>query len=249
VEKPYEKQYHELEETHWWFQGRRHILRRLVLSAMPNRDGRVLEIGCSGGMLIRQLESDGYRHVVGIDISPEAIEKCRRTGVENAMVMDGQRPGFSAESFNLITASDVLEHLRDPTGALKAWHTLLRPQGMLIVFVPAFMFLWSEHDVVNQHQKRYRLAELAQTLRAAGFQVVRSSYWNFLLFPATAVVRLAKRLFANGKGDAHPHGDLAPLPLIANWLLVRILRMENSILCGGFNWPWGLSAMVVARKS
>jgi hypothetical protein len=123
----------------------------------------------------------------------------------------------------------------------------LRPGGTLMVFVPAFKFLWSGHDVVNHHFHRYRAAELAGLLRSAGFEIQRQGYWNFFLFLPVAIVRLAKRLFA-GNSDKLPAGDLKAVPRALNFLLILLLRLENRLMLCGLNFPWGVSAAVIARK-
>jgi len=163
------------------------------------------------------------------------------------LVMDAQQPDFPPASFEVITASDVLEHLADAPRAVAAWYRLLRPGGTLLVFVPAFKCLWSRHDEVNHHFHRYRAGELASLLRAAGFEIQRQGYWNFFLFPPVALLRLARRL-APASAKALPVGDLRPIPSLLNSLLICLLRLENRLVLAGLDFPWGISAMVVARK-
>src|SRR2546421_8132304 len=113
MNRDYEVKYHVLEERHWWFRARRDLVRALVLELCPDRSGHVLEIGCSSGVLIRRLQEEGYTSVFGIDISAEAIAESHRRGTPNTQIMDAQRLDFPAERFDIITASDVLEHLAD----------------------------------------------------------------------------------------------------------------------------------------
>ncbi|MEO6182949.1 MAG: class I SAM-dependent methyltransferase [Verrucomicrobiota bacterium] len=246
MKKEYEAQYHLLEENHWWFLGRRHLLRELVLKSNANRSCRVLEIGCSGGPLIQQLHGDGYACVAGIDISGEAIALSRQRGLEGVQVMDAQKLAFPDENFDVITASDVLEHVENAPQALSEWFRVLRPGGTLIVFVPAFMFLWTKHDDANKHFHRYRKAELNRLLVDGGFMVRRSCYWNFFLFFPVAAVRLLKKFLpVAGKVE---HGDLNEPPELLNRFLFALLRWENRIFCLGVNWPWGVSVMALAQK-
>jgi SAM-dependent methyltransferase len=247
MNKDFEKTYHEVEATHWWFVSRRTLVKDLVCLAAPDRQSAILEIGCSGGPLLRQLRAVGYTNLTGIDISPEAIALCRDHNLGHVSVMDAQQPDFPPASFDVITASDVLEHLADAPRAVAAWHKLLRPGGTALVFVPAFKFLWSSHDVVNHHFHRYRAAELAGLLRAAGFEIQRQGYWNFFLFLPVALVRLAKRLVP-GPAEKFPAGDINPVPPLLNSLLVYLLRLENRVLLAGLNFPCGVSAAVIARK-
>jgi len=247
MKKEFEAQYHLLEENHWWFLGRRHLVRQLVLRSNSNRDCRILEIGCSGGPLIQQLQADGYNFITGIDISAEGIELSRERGLKDVHVMDAQKLAFDDESFDVIAASDVLEHLADAPRALREWQRLLRPGGVLIVFVPAFMFLWSEHDEANKHFRRYRRSELSGLLAANGFAVERSSYWNFFLFFPVALVRLLKRWMPVSKKQ-EAHGDLNKPPDFLNRFLFALLRFENRQICRGIDLPWGVSTMAIARK-
>lgn len=246
MKKEYEAQYHRLEEKHWWFQGRRHLVRALVLHASPDRTSRVLEIGCSGGPLIQQLHAAGYAQVTGIDISTDGIALCQQRGLTDTHIMDAQRLSFADERFDVITASDVLEHLADAPQAVREWRRVLKPGGRLIVFVPAFQFHWSEHDEVNKHFKRYRRPELCQLLADNGFNLTRSSYWNFLLFWPVSGVRLLRRLRPQHAAFA---GDIRPTPAWLNRALTWLLRWENSLLLRGFNFPVGVSVMALGRKT
>jgi SAM-dependent methyltransferase len=247
MNKGFEKTYHEVESGHWWFVSRRILVKELVRRAVPDRNAVILEIGCSGGPLMQLLHDSGYTNLTGIDISPEAIELCRKRNLGKVMVMDAQQPVFPPASFDVISASDVLEHLEDAPRALAAWHRLLRPGGTLIVFVPAFKFLWSKHDEVNRHFHRYRAGELAELLRAAGFEIRRKGYWNFLLFFPIAAVRFAKRIFSR-PSDKMPSGDLNAVPQLLNSFLMILLLLENRLILAGVDLPFGVSAAVIARK-
>lgn len=247
MQKDFEATYHSVEENHWWFTSRRELVRRLVRRATPDRNAPILEIGCSGGPLLQKLRADGYAHLTGIDISEEAIALCARRGVPNVSVMDAQHLKFPSASFDVITASDVLEHLADAPSALREWHRTLRSGGTLFVFVPAFMFLWSEHDVANQHQHRYRATELKNALENVGFSVERRGYWNFLLFAPVALVRFFKKLFCKSR-NASGQGDLKQTSIVTNTILKFLLKIENRILLAGFNFPCGVSAWAIARK-
>lgn len=238
MEKSFEKTYHSVEANHWWFISRRSLVKELVLCAQPNHEAAILEIGCSGGPLLQQLRQCGYTKLTGIDISVDAIKLCQERKLGNVRVMDAQQPEFPAGSFDVITASDVLEHLPDAPRALRAWHKLLRPGGTLIVFVPAFMFLWSGHDVVNRHFHRYKANEMVELLKSSGFTIQRKGYWNFTLFVPIAVGRLIKRKLPRQK-DISASGDLAEAPRWLNSLLTLLLRLENRFITSGINFPWG----------
>jgi ubiquinone/menaquinone biosynthesis C-methylase UbiE len=247
MQKAYEERYHQAELDYWWFVGRRHIVRMLVEQERPDKDSRILEIGCSGGLLMKELQALGLGQPTGIDISSDAIALCRRAGLD-AHQMDAQELALPASSFDVVTASDVLEHLVDEAKAVQEWKRVLKPAGLLIVFVPAFKLLWSKHDEANKHYRRYRRARLVHLLEFSGYVIERSSYWNMALFAPIAAVRLLGRLRA-GRDDPKAEGDLTETPKLVNFLLASILRLENWFLRLGVNWPFGVSVFVLARKA
>jgi SAM-dependent methyltransferase len=248
MQQQYENQYHMVEVNHWWFVARRQIVRDLVLAGNADRTCSILEVGSSAGLLMTKLLRDGYTRVDGIDTSPDAIERCRDAGL-NAQIMDAQRLSFGDQSMDLITASDVLEHLEDERGALLEWRRVLKPGGLLIVFVPAFQFLWTAHDVANKHYRRYDRKGLLRALQGAGFEIERSSYWNAFLFPPVAAVRGLKRWLQKGRLPENGGiGDFfVPHPLV-NTILLATIGLENQLFRLGVNWPFGVSAMALARR-
>lgn len=248
MQKQFEDHYHNIESSHWWFVARRQAVHDLVIKTRLGPESRILEIGCSGGLLMEQFWSEGFEQVQGIDISEDAIELCRQKKL-SAQVMDAQKLDFPDASFDFAIASDVLEHLADDGGALREWSRVLKPGGMLLVFVPAFMFLWTAHDVANKHQRRYRAPELNSRMQAAGFIIERSSYWNSFLFTPITLVRVVKHLVTGGKLPANGgHGDFFVPPKAINQTLLSLVRLENRLLRMGVNWPLGVSAMAMGRN-
>ena len=158
MDQAYETKYHVQEDKHWWFESRRDMVIKLLRQS--DRNSKILEIGCSGGPLIRALNKLGYNDVHGIDISEPAIDLCKLREISNTSVMDGSRPDFGDGQFDVVIASDVLEHIEDEEKALCEWNRILKPSGKLIVFVPAFKMLWSKHDEANHHYRRYSKSEL-----------------------------------------------------------------------------------------
>ncbi|MBC6700483.1 class I SAM-dependent methyltransferase [Hymenobacter puniceus] len=243
----YEQKYHQLEEAHWWFAGRRDAVRKLIQSLAIPTTAEVLEIGCSGGPLQQILLADGYTHLTGIDISEKAIALAHTRGLANVSVMDGAQLAFADNSFDLLLASDVLEHIEEEAQAVREWCRVLRPGGRMIVFVPAFQMLWTRHDEVNHHFRRYTGTHLRQVLQQAGLQLERTSYWNSTLFFPTTAVRLLQRLLVRSRSDIPYTGDLKQLPPWLNGLLSRLLKTENTIL-QHLPLPVGVSVFAIARK-
>ncbi|MDO7875074.1 class I SAM-dependent methyltransferase [Hymenobacter sp. ASUV-10] len=136
----------------------------------------VLEIGCSGGPLLQRLRTVGYTDLTGINVSAPAIELAQACVMANVSVMDGANLQFADNRFDLVIASDVLEHIEDEQCALDEWVRVLKPGGWLLVFVPAHTYLWSEHDVVNHHFRRYSRQGLCTVLEQQGLRIERSSF-------------------------------------------------------------------------
>ncbi|HEX8425815.1 class I SAM-dependent methyltransferase [Hymenobacter sp.] len=241
----YEIKYHQIEESYWWFQARRDMVFRLVQDLKLATDAPILEIGCSGGPLLQRLRSTGYTNLTGIDVSEAGIAVAERRGIPNVSCMDGANLTFHNASFDLVVASDVLEHIEDEAQALREWARVLRPGGRLLIFVPAFQFLWGKHDIINQHFRRYTANQLATAMQAAGLEVSRGSYWNVSLFFPTAVVRLLKRILP--KTNASASDDLFSAPPLINSLLTGFIKAENSIL-QTVNAPVGVSVFALAKK-
>jgi len=244
MKKEFEKLYHNLEKEHFWFKARRSYILQIA-SKLP-KDISILDIGCSSGVLLNELKNSGFheKNLYGVDISQSAIKNCIESGVKNAFVMDGQEVVLN-KKIDVIIASDCLEHIREDAKALENWYGLLKDNGLLVVFVPAFKMLWSEHDEVNMHFRRYTRRELREKLLKAGFSVARASYWNFFLFLPVLLVRMSSRIF-NKKRKRENTGDLQSVGR-ANGMLYTMLLAENVIL-NYLNFPFGVSVFCLGKK-
>lgn len=184
-----------------------------------------------------------FGDVVGMELDEGArVLAARKAGVQ---VVAGRLPDelpFHPVSFDLITLLDVLEHVDDDLGTLASLASLLKPGGHLLLTVPAFPFLWSEHDVVHRHYRRYRRPELMARVEAAGLRVIHASYYNSILFPLVAVIRLAEKVFGAQGGQ-----DLTMPPPWLNRLLCRIFASERRWL-GRIVFPFGVSIVLLARR-
>ncbi len=244
MRKSYEIEYHSFERDGWWFLGRRDML-VLLLKECP-KESRILEIGCSSGVFLEQLRRAGFDNAHGIDISQVAIMKCISAGLHNVRVADGSASDFPNESFDVVIASDVLEHILDHHKALKEWCRILKPGGRLILFVPALHILWSRHDEENQHVRRYAKKELVNLLKEANFTIRRVGFWNFFAFvPVLASVFLEK-VVAPGEGSI---GRFNRVSRIINNIAYGFLKMENLYLNINLGFPFGVSLFAVAEKN
>jgi len=243
MKQDFEQKYHDVETDHWWFKSRRKYLIDLLKNA--SKDSKILDIGCSSGIFLNDLESLGFKaeNLFGIDISEKAIANCKANGLQNCFVMDAQNIALS-QTFDIIIASDCLEHLEDDVKALKNWKDLLKVGGEMYVFVPAFMSLWSYHDEVNMHYRRYTSAELKSKLLAENLEVQKASYWNFFLFLPVYGFRKLSVLFQKNKTG---ESDIAIGNTLVNSSLLKLIVFENKLL-KVFNFPCGVSTFCIARR-
>ena len=238
----FEKTYHTLEDSHWWFVSRRDLLLR-YMATFP-RMSEILEVGCSGGALMRELEKRGFSRVFGIDISEAGLDLCKKRDVFKAQMMDGTQLDFEDSVFDVVLASDVLEHIEHEQIALREWHRVLKTEGKLWVGVPAFSFLWSEHDQHNHHFRRYTRSQLVAAVEQAGFVVEKASYWNLILFFPIVVMRLIGQILPKvSKCDYQLHASSVGM----NGFLKILLKIENVFL-RWVSFPIGVSVFVIARK-
>lgn len=247
MDPTYEQKYHELEARHWWFRSRREkVLEMVDLSP----DHRYLDIGCSTGALMQMLIDAGAtpEQVYGVDISEPAVARARQRGLVHVHLMDAEQISLPEASFDFIVSSDCLEHLRNDERALANWYRLLKPGGRILIFVPAFMSLWTQHDVVNHHFRRYEPGELPRKMKAAGFEVVQTGYWNFFLFLPIWSFRMIKRLLRRWLFDDQPPQEDLKMPNpIVNKVLYQLMRLENKCI-PGLRFPFGVSTFTKAKK-
>jgi SAM-dependent methyltransferase len=234
---------YEVEGTHWWFAGRRRIIAAFVEEICREMDSgraRILDVGCGTGANLELLAQ--YGDAEGVDISTDALEFCRARGLEKVRLGAAETLPYEDNSFDIVTALDVVEHLDDDVGGLKEMRRVLKPGGRALLFVPAFMFLWGVQDDVSHHRRRYTLKNLRGVVREAGFEVERATYANISFFAPILAGRALMR--ATGIRPASENNiNVSAL----NGLLGRILGAESTLL-RHMNFPFGVSALCVARR-
>ena len=247
------------EDRHWWFATRtRAILSYLDRYLDLGQDCRVLDVGCGAANMSHHLRH--YGAVVGVDSNPKPLEIARQRGLEAYQGMADDLP-FGAAEFDLVALLDTVEHVPTEDRVFAECRRVLRGPdaaagrggGKLLVTVPAFMFLWSQNDVINMHQRRYTAATLQDKLRQHGFKVLRISYNNFFVFPIAAALILLRRGRAEPK-LASPHFDadayqveMEPASPLVNTILTGVGKLEVSLL-RRINLPWGTSIIAIAEK-
>lgn len=205
----------------------------------------ILDAGCGTGGMLPLLQEFGS--VEGIDSSSSAVEHCRQRFDNRFQVSVGDLPGAldQISPKEVITAFDVIEHIEDDRGVLEGIHARLTPGGSLVCTVPAYMWLWSRHDELNLHKRRYTARLLRTRLSEAGFTVAYISYFNLLLLAPIAVVRWSARFRKPRLAD---RTDFERSPSVLNGFLRQVLAAEAGILRSA-RLPAGVSLIAVARKA
>lgn len=235
----YKKMY-ELEESHFWYAGKR-IFIGAILLPFKSKINHILDIGCGTGGATKFLEN--YGQVVGIEKNDYALKLAKKRGVK-AISGAASRLPFKKGSFDLVTFLDVLYHkqIKNEKKVLKEAVRVLKPKGYLLITDSAFQFLKSSHDVFLHGKRRYTISHLSRLLDLSGFKILRSSYIFASLFPALLVKRLIlNKLFSLSEADTKP------LPAFLNQILIILLTVEAKLL-DFVSFPFGSSVIILAQK-
>ncbi len=236
----YGQRYRELYERHWWWRAREAVILDVLRQHRPPQGwGRILDVGCGDGLFFEPLSQFG--EVEGVEAAAELVDlELVRSGRVHICPFDHRFQ--SGKRYSLILMLDVLEHLSDPEAALGHALSLLEPDGLLLVTVPAFMVLWTNHDVLNAHLARFTKKSFSELAGRAGLRVQSSRYFFSWLFPAKLAARLGQHLFRN-----QPKLPMIP-PRWVNEALYKLSRLEERTL-GAWHCPFGSSLMVMGSKA
>jgi SAM-dependent methyltransferase len=242
MEKNFYRIFFEVQKKHWWFVVKKKIVLDFIdRYVSANINHKILDIGCGSGLMLNALEQIGETN--GMDMSDDAINFSK--DIFSGTVRKGMLPDnipYEKEYFSLVVALDVIEHVDDDRAALSAIRSHIEQGGQAIISVPACMFLWSEHDVLNEHKRRYTLEELKIKLLEAGFTIEKISYFNTFLFPLISLVRLVNKVLKR-KGGLDVE---LPHPIV-NFIVEKVFSLEKYFL-RFMNFPIGVSVMAVVRK-
>ncbi len=235
------KQMYQLEETYWWFVGRRRLVRDLICDYGRSDQLKILDAGCGTGGTMQAIGDMG--EVWGCDISRDALQFCRQRGLEKLVRCRVEDLQFADDSFDIVVSCDVLEHIPDDATALREMHRVLRADGLGVITLPALKFLWSSHDEILGHLRRYHKRGLRELLVDAGFEVIKLTYAVTFLLPVIIGYRLGQKILSRRGAQT---GLVAVSPLV-NHLFVALLQAE-SYLIRQAALPWGASLVAVVRK-
>jgi SAM-dependent methyltransferase len=236
---------HRVEQTHWWFRARRHIVWSLVrryADGGSNRRLRVCELGCGTGGNLAAIANE--HDVTGVECSPHALRYAQQS--LGTRVRYGSLPheiDLPPESFDVVLMADVLEHIEDDAASASTALRLLSPNGIAVATVPAYQWLFSPRDVHHDHFRRYGKDQFGALWNTANCQIELLSHYNTALFPAAAAVRLASKISWRGSKP----GDLSIPSRVINERLARLMQCEANLL-GRLPMPFGLSLIAIVRK-
>lgn len=239
MDSEYGARYAELYRRHWWWRAREeYLLRTLDRVVGRSGAGEVFDFGCGDGLFFDALRRYGTPRGIEPDVSLLDPTGPWRSRIETGELVDDPS---QRGRYGLVLALDVLEHIADPRPALSILRDRLRPGGVFVATVPAFMSLWTSHDIVNHHVRRYRLSELEALMTGAGLDVVESRYFFTWLAPLKLAVALAERLVTR---TPRPAGiPAAPL----NAAALTVSRVEQR-LAATVRPPFGSSAIAIATR-
>lgn len=239
MERAVYQQMAELDDRHWWYRARRHIIADLIRrEVLPPANAKILEIGCGTGHNLAML--GGFGHVEGLELDDEARALSERRLGRKVMSSPLPELGEVPDShYDLIGAFDVIEHIDDDAAALASIAAKLKPGGKFVMTVPAHQWMWSAHDVVNHHKRRYSRRSLKELVERSPLKLEQVGYFNSFLFPLAVAERAASRL--RRKDSA----DVKLPPALLNAALEKVFLSER-YLVGRLPLPPGLSLFAVA---
>jgi len=232
-----------VEENHWWFAGRRRLFSDIIRGFDLPRGANILDVGTGTGSNLRLLRNLGFTQITGIDQSLEAIRFCADKGLGTVRLGDVCALPFPDKSFDLVLATDVIEHVEDDLSALRELHRILKPGQCLLLTVPAFPLLWGLQDEVSHHKRRYRLNQLLEKLDSIDLSSQRHFYFNYLLFLPILVCRQLMRIL---KIHVASEGQIN-----TNWVnrVLTLLFRFDVQTAPRLRPPIGVSALVIATRS
>lgn len=233
-----------VEDKHWWFVGRRAILESFleqIRSALSIQHAalRILDVGCGTGANLEMLANFGESE--GVDVSDDALEFCKAKGLKVHKGLAEELP-FEDESFDVVTALDVVEHLDDDIGGLKEMNRVMKKSGRALIFVPAFMWLWGVQDDISNHRIRYTKKQIVERLEESGFEIERATYANWTFFAPILAGRTLMKI-TGIKPESENNVNVSAL----NGIFGKIFSAEKLWL-KNFDFPFGVSIVITAKK-
>lgn len=238
------REHYEVEDRHWWFKGRWAVVEALLSRTTLPPSPRILDAGCGTGGNLQRYRRLGQ--VEGVEPNEEAVRFCRERGFDSVAQAGLEDLPYEDGRFDLIAATDVLEHIAAEQEALRELLRVAAPGGSLLLTVPAYMWMWTAEDDNLHHQRRYTRRRLREAVERAGWQPGNATYFNTTLLLPIAVVRLLRK-----RDREEGSGEQADLERTRPWLngpLSLPMRAEARLIKAGITLPAGVSVGIVCRK-
>lgn len=247
MDKIYYEEYFDLERNHWWFRARKEIINSLLKKNVAGNNNQVLNVGAATGETSTWLSS--YGKVTSVEYEKECCDFVKQKLNLDFIPASVTELPFAENKFELVTAFDVIEHVEDHHMAIAEMTRVCKPGGVIAITVPAFEFLWSKHDDINHHQRRYRMQELEKLFEKHRGKIIFKSYFNSILFLPVALTRILANIFpfiVNRKGSGSDFSYSGGR--VSSFLFFRLMKSEKFWLVRGFSFPAGISLILLFRK-
>lgn len=235
------EQMHAVEVDHWWFAGKRMLFKRILAERLARPGLRMLDVGSGTGAVPADFQRHGW--ILATDRSLDAMRFARGRGVAAAAVSDATLLPVASAAVDLVLAFDVIEHVDDDRGMLVEIARVLRPGGAVAIHVPAWPSLWSRHDEVLQHKRRYTRRSLARLIAESPLDLEYLGWSSAAILAPAFVLRGIERIV----GPRTETADIYPAPAPVNALLKGIYRIEAA-LAATTGLPFGLSLAAIAVR-
>lgn len=232
----------EIENNYWWFVARNSILQNIIKNLCNvNSDEFILDVGCGTGGFAEMLSKNN--NVVCLDTSKTALDYCSKRGLKNLVnstLQDFEK--VKDKKISLITMLDVIEHIEDDKSVVESAFRILEDDGIFLATVPAYQWMWSEHDEMHMHMRRYSKHQITDLISNAGFKIQYSSYFNTFLFLPGLIKRAIDKI-TNSKKET-PVDKVSPL---LNSIFTKLYSFEGHFL-PRTSFPFGMSVLIIAKK-
>ena len=245
MQKSYYQWYYEIERKHWWFQVRNEIIINLIRDLSNKQKLKILNVGVASGHTSELLMEFG--DVTSVEYDKDCFDYLQTFLPGKLVNASITELPFNDDQFDLVCALDVVEHVVEDQLAVNELNRVCKKNGLIVISVPAYKFLWSEHDIVNHHIRRYTRKGILQLLKEN--EIVYSSYFNFLLFIPIATFRVLKTLISGTPEPESAASDFkSVVPTISSRMLKTIFSFEKRFFKKRIPLPFGVSILVAAKK-
>jgi SAM-dependent methyltransferase len=249
MDKQYYKEYYQYERKHWWFRARLEIL-ELILQQFKTKmidNPKILNAGAATGATSFMLKKHG--DVLSLEYDKDCAIFLSEILNEEVLIKSLTLTSLDSKSMDMVCAFDVIEHIEDHEKAISEVYRILKENGYIYLTVPAFNFLWSNHDEINHHFRRYKLKDLKKILKENGFTIEYCSYFNFFLFLPILFTRLISKVLTIKKNEVGTNSDFEKFnSRLLNKFLYKIFLSESFLLKRKMKLPFGVSAVIIGKK-